>query len=230
MRLLSRWWVTPYGVAMDTRVESENADSVPVRGDDGVRGRGEIWLLRHGRTEWSNTGRHTGRTDLPLDEVGRQQAEALAAMLRGRSFDAVLVSPLDRARQTARLAGLSDEDLDDDLVEWNYGAWEGRTTAEIRAELGEPEWTIWSAPIPDGEQPEDVQIRADRVLRRMRPVVAAGGSVALVAHGHLLRILTAGWLGLPARAGRLWALEPATISVLGFEHEQQVIIRWNSRC
>lgn len=192
------------------------------------RGYGEIWLLRHGRTEWSHTGRHTGRTDLPLDDVGEQQARQVAGVLAGRVFDEVLVSPLNRARQTARLAGLPADEVDGDLVEWDYGSWEGRTTAEIRVERGEPDWTIWSAPIPDGEQPEDVQVRAERVLRRVSPIVAGGGRVALVAHGHVLRILTAAWLSLPARAGRLFALEPATISVLGFEHEQRVITRWNA--
>lgn len=189
----------------------------------------EIWLIRHGRTEWSHTGRHTGRTDIPLDDVGEQQARAIAGILQGRTFDEVLVSPLARARATSRAAGLDDDHLDPDLLEWDYGAWEGRTTSEIRIELGEPDWTIWSAPIPEGEQAEDVEVRAQRVLRRVEPTIANGGTVALVAHGHLLRILTAAWLGLPARAGRLWALEPATISVLGYEHEQRVIRRWNAQ-
>lgn len=191
-------------------------------------GPGEVWLVRHGRTQWSHIGRHTGRTDLPLDEVGEEQARSVGRVLAGASFDAVWVSPLIRARETARLAGLVPDAVDEDLQEWDYGAWEGRTTVDIRARLGQPDWTIWSAPIPEGEQAEDVEIRAQRVLRRASPIVRGGGSVALVAHGHLLRILTAAWLGLPARDGRLWALEPATVSILGFEHEQHVIRRWNA--
>ena len=201
---------------------------------------GEIWLLRHGETPWSRAGRHTGRTDIDLDETGVAQARALRSALTGVSFDEVRVSPLIRARRTAIESGVlaheagerirdgADVDLiDPDLIEWDYGSWEGRTTAEIRTELGQPLWTIFSAPIPDGEQAEDVEMRARRVLHRVEPTVRCGGRVALVAHGHFLRILTAAWLNRPAVDARLWALSPATISVLGYEHEQHVIRRWN---
>lgn len=201
---------------------------------------GEIWLLRHGETPWSRAGKHTGRTDIDLDETGIAQARALRSALAGVFFDEVRVSPLSRARHTAIESGIltaeageqighgADVDLiDPDLIEWDYGAWEGRTTAEIRAELGQPLWTIFSAPIPGGEQAEDVEMRARRVLHRVEPTIRKGGRVALVAHGHFLRILTAAWLNRPAADARLWALSPATISVLGYEHEQHVIRRWN---
>jgi probable phosphoglycerate mutase len=156
----------------------------------------------------------------------------LSPRLAGRSFAAVLVSPLIRAQRTAALAGLAAE-LDPDLVEWDYGAVEGRTTAEIRAELADPAWTIWRDPIrpgdTPGEQAEDVAERAARVVRRCDPYLRAGADCALVAHGHLLRILTATWLGLPAVAARLFALDAGSMSTLGYEHEQPVIRTWNTR-
>jgi probable phosphoglycerate mutase len=190
-----------------------------------------IWLIRHGETEWSVSGRHTGRTDLPLTAAGLARAQALAPRVAGIDAGLVLASPLQRARDTAMAAGLSPE-LDDDLIEWDYGAWEGRTTAEIRAETRDPDWVVWDHPVPPGatpgEQPVDVGVRADRVIARCRPVLAAGRDCILVAHGHVLRILTARWLGLPAGDGRLFALDPATLSALGFEHEQAVIRSWNA--
>lgn len=193
---------------------------------------GAIVLIRHGETEWSRIGRHTGRSDLPLTDRGRSDAARLTPFLAGRTFGLVLVSPLGRAGETARLAGLTGE-TDADLLEWDYGAWEGRRTADIRAELDDPDWTIWRDPIPagatPGEQPADVAMRARRVIERCLPVLRSDGDVALVAHGHLLRILTATWLDLAPEAGRLFALEAGRLSSLGFEHEQHVVQLWNTR-
>ncbi len=193
---------------------------------------GRIWLIRHGETEWSRDGRHTGRTDVPLTPAGEQAADALRDELTDVSPALVLCSPLERARETARRAGLRPDDVLDDLLEWDYGAWEGRTTAEIRTELQDPAWLIWDHPIPPGrtpgEQLEAVADRVDRVIARCRPTVTAGADCVLVAHGHVLRVLTARWLGLPPIAGRLFALDPARLSALGFEHEQQVIRCWNA--
>ena len=190
-----------------------------------------IVLIRHGETPWSKSGQHTGLTDIPLTDNGRERASALAPRLASRAFGLVLTSPLSRARETAHLAGLDPQD-DPDLLEWDYGAWEGRTTADIRVDLQDPTWVVWDHPVPagatPGEQPEDVAIRAHRVIRRCQPFLASGESVALVAHGHFLRILTATWLGLPATAGRLFALEAGALSGLGFERDQHVITYWNT--
>jgi probable phosphoglycerate mutase len=186
----------------------------------------EVVLVRHGETEWSRAGRHTGRTDVPLDERGRAEARALAGMLRGRRFALVLTSPLSRAVESCRLAGLGGSAfVREDLVEWDYGEYEGRTTDEIRGER--PGWSLWRDGVPEGETAAEVGTRADRVLTE---VESAGGDVAVFAHGHLLRVLTARWLGLEPAAGRLLALDPATISVLGHEHEWRVLRAWNERC
>lgn len=197
---------------------------------------GRIWLIRHGETEWSREGRHTGRTDIPLTVLGEQQAAASGTRLaqaRGANPAAlVLCSPMQRAQRTAELAGLRPDSLTSDLLEWDYGAWEGLTTPEIRTRLGDHDWTIWSNPIPrgqtPGEQSSDVAARTRRILDRCQPLVTAGSDVVLVAHGHVLRILTATWLGLDSKAGRLFALDPARLSALGFEHEQHVICQWNA--
>ena len=190
-----------------------------------------IVLIRHGETPWSKSGQHTGLTDIPLTDNGRERASALAPRLSSRAFGLVLTSPLSRAQETAHLAGLDPQD-DSDLLEWDYGAWEGRTTADIRVDLQDPTWVVWDHPVPagatPGEQPEDVAIRAHRVIWRCQPFLASGESVALVAHGHFLRILTATWLGLPATAGRLFALEAGALSGLGFERDQHVITYWNT--
>ena len=187
---------------------------------------GEIWLIRHGETAWSLSGQHTGRTDVPLTPEGVRQAEALGDRLAGKRFALVLTSPRARARETCRLAGLAGAaQVDDDLAEWDYGDLEGRTGAEIRADM--PGWTIWSGPVPGGETAAQVGARADRVLARAR---AAGGDVALFAHGHLLRVAAARWLGLPPAEGRLFALDTASVSVLGLEQELPVIRSWNVRC
>lgn len=181
--------------------------------------------MRHGETEWSRTGRHTGRTDIPLDARGRGEARSLAGELRGRRFALVLVSPLARAVETCRLAGLGERAVvRDELMEWDYGAYEGATTAEIRAER--PGWSLWRDGVPAGETAAQVGQRADRVIAELR---AAGGDAAVVAHGHLLRVLAARWLGLEPSAGRLLALDPASISILGYERETAVLRLWNRR-
>ena len=192
----------------------------------------KIWLIRHGETEWSRAGRHTGSTDLPLTERGEREADAVRDELADVTPGLVLCSPLLRARDTAQRAGLVPDEVVDDLREWDYGAWEGRTTAEIRVELGDPAWLVWDHPVPagwtPGEQLDQVAERVDRVIARCQPVLDVGQDAVLVAHGHVLRILTARWLRLAPVAGRLFALDPARISALGFEHEQRVICSWNA--
>ena len=182
----------------------------------------ELWLIRHGETEWSLSGAHTGRTDIPLTPTGREQAAALGRYFAGRKFAMVLASPLQRALETCRLAGYGDVAVvDPNLCEWNYGNYEGRTTAEISRER--PDWSLWRDGVPNGETVEQVAARADAVLAR----VQSSGDIALFAHGHILRILTARWLGLEPSAGRLFAMGTASISTLGYERETRVITRWN---
>lgn len=184
------------------------------------------WLVRHGETEWARLGRHTGRTDIPLTETGREQARALGRRLAGVTFGLVLTSPLSRAAETAALAGFGEAVVvDPDLREWDYGALEGRLTAEIREDY--PGWSIWTGPWPDGETIEQVGARADRVLARIR---AADGDVLAFSHGHLLRVLAARWLGLPPASGGLFALGTATVSILGWDRENPVIEIWNEAC
>jgi broad specificity phosphatase PhoE len=183
----------------------------------------EIWLVRHGETEWARLGRHTGRTDVPLTDVGRDQAQSVRSEVAGHPFALVLSSPRARALETSRIAGFGDRaEVDDDLAEWDYGALEGRTTPEIRAQY--PGWTIWAGVVPDGETVDEVGRRADRVIAR---ALAAGGDALAFGHGHQLRILAARWLGLGPTDGRLFALGTGTVSVLAWEHEQRVIERWN---
>jgi probable phosphoglycerate mutase len=187
---------------------------------------GELWLIRHGETEWSLSGAHTGRTDLPLTEHGRQEAQAIRRELDGRAFSLVLTSPLERARETCTLAGYGDRaQLEPNLHEWDYGDYEGRTTAQIRQQA--PDWSLWHDGVPNGETIEQVASRAETVIAR---AAAAGGDVALFAHGHILRILTARWLGQNPRDGRLYALGTASLSTLGYERETRVITRWNLNC
>jgi broad specificity phosphatase PhoE len=182
-----------------------------------------LTLVRHGDTEWSLSGRHTGWTDIPLVESGRRQAKLLGGRLAGRSFAVVLSSPLSRALETCRLAGLGDAvTVDPDLREWNYGDLEGLTSDEIRRSM--PGWTIWSGPVPGGETADEVGQRADWVIER---VLSVDGDVAIFAHGHLLRVLAARWLGLPADHGALFELATATLSRLGWERERRVIELWN---
>lgn len=188
---------------------------------------GEILLIRHGETEWSAAGRHTSDTDLDLTPDGERQAGELGARLAGRAFVAVLSSPRKRALRTAELAALPVSHVDDDLAEWGYGEYEGLTTAQIHGTR--PGWTLWTDGCPGGESPEQVGTRLDRVLGRVRPLLDRG-DVALVAHGHCLRVAGARWIGLPPGAGGLLRLDTATLSVLGFEHGRPVIRQWNVGC
>ncbi|MGY1808243.1 histidine phosphatase family protein [Blastococcus sp. SYSU D00669] len=192
---------------------------------------GEVVVLRHGQTEWSRSGQHTGVTDLPLLPEGEERARALREALSGRTFTAVWVSPRQRARRTAELAGLAETAVDDDLVEMDYGGYEGRTTAEISDELGR-EWSVWRDPVVPGATPgetlEQVAARVDRMLDRLRPRLD-DGDVALVAHGHVLRVLTARWLGLAPEAGALFALPAGSFGVLGHEHARPALTGWGLR-
>ncbi|GGS96992.1 phosphatase [Streptomyces tanashiensis] len=195
---------------------------------------GDLLLIRHGETEWSATGRHTGRTDLPLTPDGEAEARTLAPFFTGRPFAFVLTSPLRRARHTAELAGLRGASADEDLCEWDYGGYEGLTTARIHE--SRPDWSLWRdgvPPHPDGrpgETAEDVGRRADRVLARAAPLLAGSGDDGVVvAHAHLLRVLTARYLGLPAPEGRLFLLTTATVGRLSTEHGLPVVAGWNQR-
>ena len=184
---------------------------------------GKLWIVRHGETTWARLGRHTSRTDVPLTGVGREDARRLGRLLQAHSFALVISSPKRRALETARLAGFADRvEVADDLLEWDYGADEGRTTPEIRADR--PGWIIWRDGPKGGETARHVAVRVDRVIARAR---AEAGDTLAFAHGHVLRALTARWLDLPVRDGRLFELGTATISILGWEREQPVIERWN---
>jgi len=186
-----------------------------------------LWLIRHGETDWSAAGRHTGRTDIPLNDTGRQQAERLgrALALLDVDFAAAYCSPLSRARETAKLAGFSDAEPLDDLVEWDYGEFEGRRTADIRREENDTHWLIWTARIREGESTDAVGQRADQARKAL---LRHDGNVIVFAHGHYLRMFAARWMGLPARVGQHLALPTGTLSILGHEHDYQVIERWNA--
>jgi broad specificity phosphatase PhoE len=187
----------------------------------------ELWLVRHGETEWSANGKHTSWTDIPLTEHGRQRAVELKEFLAGKKFDAVFVSPRERARETCAIAGYGDVAVvDDNLQEWNYGESEGKTTADMRAIHG-PDWSVWTSPIIGGEPVEAVGVRADAVIARALAAMPSGGAVALFAHAHILRILAARWIGLPATGGASFALGTGSVSVVGFERETRVVVRWN---
>ena len=175
---------------------------------------GDVWVVRHGETEWSASGRHTSSTDLELTEAGEASAEELASRLAAESFTLVLSSPLARARRTAELAGFPDPTIDEDLHEWDYGDYEGVTTDEIRESV--PGWTVWTDPCPGGETAADVTTRLDRVVERGS---SASGDVLLFGHGHAMRALAARWLRLPVTDGRLLKLDTGTVSVLGPERE-----------
>jgi probable phosphoglycerate mutase len=196
----------------------------------GRAGTARAYLVRHGETEWSITRRHTGRTDLPLTEGGRRRAAELRETFAGRSDVAtavVLTSPLLRARQTCELAGLGDRaEVDDDLVEWDYGEFEGTQTADLRTT--DPTWSIWTTEVREGESLASVAARADQVVRRLDEIHRSGRPAVVFAHAHLLRILGARWCGFPAAAGAHLTLEPASISVLGYERETRVIEHWNA--
>jgi broad specificity phosphatase PhoE len=183
----------------------------------------EVVLARHGQTEWSRDLRHTGRTDIPLTDLGRRQAELLRDELSKWRFERVLSSPLERALETCRLAGLGERaETSDDLLEWDYGEYEGITTKQIRE--NRPGWYLWRDGCPGGETAADVGRRVDRMVEALADL---DGDVVLFAHGHVLRVLTARWLGLAPERGALFALDTGTLSVLGYERETRVIRRWN---
>jgi probable phosphoglycerate mutase len=184
----------------------------------------ELWLIRHAETEWAKARRHTGRTDIPLTDDGRDAARRLRERVAGHRFTAVLVSPLSRARDTAELAGLADgAQVRDDLLEWDYGDYEGITTAQIREDR--PGWYLWDDGVPNGEAPDDVGARVDRIIAEVLPL---DGDVAIVAHGHLLRVLAARWLEQPAAFGGRLVLDTGGISRLGFEREMRALVAWNT--
>jgi broad specificity phosphatase PhoE len=183
----------------------------------------QVWLMRHGETAWSASGQHTGRTDIALTERGERQAQQLRKAIAGQQFALVLTSPLRRARDTCRIADCSDHaSVEPDLSEWDYGAYEGRTSAEIRAQR--PNWMLFDDGVESGETIEQVCARADRVIAR---ALAAPGDVALFAHGHILRILGVRWIGLEPRMGRAFILDTASICVLAHENGARAIRRWN---
>ncbi|MEW1778321.1 histidine phosphatase family protein [Streptomyces sp. NPDC086777] len=195
---------------------------------------GDLLLVRHGETEWSVSGQHTSWTDLPLTQHGEEQAKSLAPLLTDRTYALALSSPLDRAVRTAELAGLTGVVPDPDLHEWDYGGYEGITTAEIHRTR--PDWYLWTDGVPPGpqdhpgESPEQIGERADRVLRKIETALASGtGDVVLVAHAHFLRVLTARRLGLPPAEGRLFQLATGTVSRLSTEHGWPVIAEWNKQ-
>ncbi|HWZ51421.1 MAG TPA: histidine phosphatase family protein [Granulicella sp.] len=186
----------------------------------------ELWLIRHGETEWSLSGAHTSRTDIALTEHGRKRAEELRDFLAGRRFAAVFSSPMQRARETCAIAGYGEvARIEDGLKEWDYGIYEGKTTKEIRAE--QPGWSVWKDEIVGGEPLEHVGERADAVIAKALAAAGEDGAVALFAHAHILRILAARWIGLEASGGSLLALGTGSVSVLGFERETRVIQQWN---
>jgi len=186
----------------------------------------QLWLLRHGATEWARNGRHTGSTDLPLLPEGDEEARRLAPILQGQTFAAVFTSPLQRARRTCELGGLGEQaEVMDALREWDYGAYEGITTPEIRQTV--PDWTVWSHGCPGGENASAVEARCQQAINRALSVEEKG-DVALFAHGHLLRALAGTWLGLGATGGRLLKLNTGSICVLGFERGTRAICRWNA--
>lgn len=184
----------------------------------------QLWLIRHGETEWSKSGRHTGTSDIALTEQGRKQASSLAPLLAAQKFDLVLTSPMQRAIDTCRLAGLGEEaEIDPELHEWNYGVYEGRKTADIREEV--PDWSVWTSPIPDGESAAQIGARAQAVIDRL--LSRDAGRIALFSHAHFLRALAAVWVSGASSLGAHLALDTAAVSVLGFEREVRAIVRWN---
>jgi broad specificity phosphatase PhoE len=186
----------------------------------------EIWLIRHGETEWSLSGQHTGRTDIPLTDRGRRQAELLRARLAGQPFDQVFTSPMSRAIETCRAAGLGTQaQVRDDLHEWDYGIYEGRTTPEIRQTA--PDWSVWNSPIPSGEGLEQIQTRARGVVGSL---LALHGRIAIFSHAHFLRVLAGCWMADSAALGAHLTLDTASVSILGFDRENRALRQWNVRC
>ena len=190
----------------------------------------ELVLVRHGQTEWNISGQHTGRSDIPLTDMGRQQALALKSKLDGYQFESVLTSPLTRARDTAELAGFGPDSVQpgeivNDLAEWDYGIYESRSTRDVRQEI--PMWSVWTHEIIGGESIGQLGARCDRIIARTE---AIDGSVAVFGHGHAMRVLGARWLGLPPQTGANLVLETASVSVLGWERQNRAIIHWNDCC
>jgi probable phosphoglycerate mutase len=185
-----------------------------------------LFAVRHGETEWSRGLRHTGTTDVPLTDAGRERAQEVGTALAGRTFALVLTSPLSRARDTAALAGYPDALVDDDLREWDYGDYEGRTTVEIRKERAG--WFLWDDGVPNGETFDDITVRADRAIARVRALREGEGDVLVFAHGHILRVIASRWLGQPAGFGRHLILAPATFSILAYEREVPAVETWNA--
>jgi probable phosphoglycerate mutase len=184
----------------------------------------ELWLIRHAETEWARAGRHTGRTDIPLTDDGRATAAKLRDRLAGHPFTAVFVSPLSRARETAELAGLGEHaQFRDDLLEWDYGDYEGITTSDIRKDR--PDWYLWNDGVPNGELAADVAARVDRVIEE---ALGVDGDVAVVAHGHVLRVLAARWLEQPPQLGGRLVLDTGRLSRLGFERDVRALLAWNT--
>ena len=200
------------------RLEGERDDGVLM----GNHYSQKVFLVRHGQTEWSLLGKHTGVSDIPLTDAGRRNAEKLRPVLGHLNFEMVLCSPLQRARETARLAGFSEAGIDKDLMEWDYGEYDGVTTAEIRKDV--PGWTVFTKECPAGETADEVGARVDRVIKRVK---ACRGDAILFAHGHVLRVLCARWLELDARMGMHFVLGTASLNILGYEHETPVIEIWN---
>ena len=182
-----------------------------------------LWLVRHGETRWSRERLHTSVTDVPLTAAGKKAARAVGERLAGRPFSLVLTSPRQRARHSAELAGFPDAEVDDDLAEWNYGRYEGVSTAQVRET--DPGWTVWSHPAPGGETAEQVRERVDRVIARCSDV---DGDVLLFGHAHCLRALTARWLGQLITEGKCYRLDTGSLSILGYERETPVIVHWNA--
>ena len=190
----------------------------------GGKSPGEVVLIRHGETEWTLSGQHTGRTDIPLTERGRKQARLLEPLLSTANFALVLSSPLQRARETCELAGLGPRmGIEPDLMEWDYGEYEGITSKEIKRTA--PNWTVFTDGCPGGETPEQVGARVDRLIHRIRPIA---GRVALFAHGHLLRVFVSRWIGLPPSAGQHFLLDTSTVGVLGYYQGVPAVKRWNA--
>jgi len=184
-----------------------------------------LFVIRHGATEWSRGGQHTGHTDIPLLPEGEAQARATGALLAGHEFALVLTSPLQRARRTCELVGLADQsEIEPNLIEWDYGDYEGITSAQIHETV--PGWTVWTGAVPGGETIDQVAARADAVIER---ALTADGDTIVFAHGHILRMLTARWCELDPTEGRRFVLDPATLCVLGWEHASRAILQWNNR-
>ncbi|OUE10353.1 2,3-bisphosphoglycerate-dependent phosphoglycerate mutase [Clavibacter michiganensis] len=226
-RRLARDDVSPMHAEVDAAIARAEIPGTP-EWQEKVRGR--IVMVRHGQTEWSVNGRHTGTTDIPLTETGEEQARAVGEVLAGTEFGLVLASPRSRALRTAELIGYRDQaEVDDRLVEFDYGAYEGRTTADIQSERGH--WDLWTDGVPAGDTPGEtsgqVRARVLDVLARVLPVLESGQDVLLVAHAHVIRALAVAWVGLPAEAGGILTLSTSTLSELGFEHGRHAIMRWN---